>query len=225
MAARDHPLDAAVLVMIADDELVMMSALQHYCFCPRQCALIHIEEVWRENYLTASGRLLHERVDRRGCESRGDVKTLTALRLVSRRLGVTGVADMVELHRIDGMWRAYPVEYKHGRPKANRADEVQLCAQAMALEEMRNEKIAEGALFYGAVRRRTIVQFDDELRQLTVATAKAVRELIGKGETPLAVYSPACDACSLYDVCRPKEFCGQISAKGWTRRQMEEEEP
>ena len=79
--------------MIADDELVMMSALQHYCFCPRQCALIHVEEVWRDNDLTASGRLLHERVDRRGSESRGDVKTLTALRLVSRRLGVTGVAD------------------------------------------------------------------------------------------------------------------------------------
>lgn len=209
--------------MLADDELVMMSALQHYCFCPRRCALIHVEEVWRDNYLTASGRQLHERVDRRGSESRGDVKTLTALRLVSRRLGVTGIADMVELHRIDGIWRAYPVEYKHGRPKGNRADEVQLCAQAMALEEMRNEEIMEGALFYGAVRRRTVVRFDDGLRQLTAAAAKAVRDLIGRGETPPAVYSSVCDACSLYEVCRPKEFNGRISVKDWMQRKMEEE--
>lgn len=207
--------------MIDDDELVMMSALQHYCFCPRQCALIHVEESWRENYLTASGRLLHERVNRRGSESRGEIKTLTALRLVSRRLGVMGVADLVELHRVNGVWRAYPVEYKHGRSKANRADEVQLCAQAMALEEMRGEEIAEGSLFYGAVRRRQTVRFDHELRELTAATAKAVRELMRKGETPPAVYSPACEACSLNEICRPKELCGCVSAKDWLRRQME----
>lgn len=210
--------------MIDDDELVMMSSLQHYCFCPRQCALIHVEESWRENYLTASGRLLHERVDRRGSESRGEIKTLTALRLVSRRLGVMGVADLVELHRVNGVWRAYPVEYKHGRSKANRADEVQLCAQAMALEEMRGEEIAEGSLFYGAVRRRQTVRFDHELRELTAATAKAVRELMRKGETPLAVYSPACEACSLNEICRPKELCGRVSAKDWLRRQMEMED-
>lgn len=206
--------------MVVDDELVMMSALQHYCFCPRQCALIYIDQVWSENYLTASGRLLHEHVDQRTCETRGDVKCLTSLRLVSRRLGVIGVADMVELHRIDGIWRAYPVEYKHGRPMSNRADEVQLCAQAMALEEMRGEEIPEGALFYGTVRRRTLVSFDQELRQLTSATAQAVRELIDKGDVPPAVYTPACDACSLYEVCRPKEFCGRISAKEWTRLQL-----
>ena len=186
--------------MVVDDELVMMSALQHYCFCPRQCALIYIDQVWSENYLTASGRLLHEHVDQRACETRGDVKCLTSLRLVSRRLGVIGVADMVELHRIDGIGRAYPVEYKHGRPMSNRADEVQLCAQAMALEEMRGEEIPEGALFYGTVRRRTLVSFDQELRQLTSATAQAVRELIDKGDVPPAVYTPACDACSLYEV-------------------------
>ncbi|MGN0854944.1 MAG: CRISPR-associated protein Cas4 [Kiritimatiellia bacterium] len=209
--------------MVADDELVMISALQHYCFCPRQCALIHVEEAWRENYLTAAGRLLHERVDRRGSETRGDIKTVAALRLVSRRLGVTGIADMVELHRADGVWRAYPVEYKHGRPKAHRADEVQLCAQAMALEEMRGEEIVEGALFYGAVRRRMVVRFDRELRRLTEATARAVHELIDKGEIPPAVYSPACEACSVYEVCRPREFNGRISAKDWTRRIMEAE--
>ena len=210
--------------MIDDDELVMMSALQHYCFCPRQCALNHIDQVWSVNYLTASGHLLHERVDQRASETRGDVKCLTSLRLVSRRLGVIGIADMVELHRVDGIWRSYPVEYKHGHPKAHRADEVQLCAQAMALEEMRGEEILEGALFYGTVRRRMVVQFDQELRQLTSATAKSAHELISKGEIPPAVYMPTCDACSLYEVCRPKEFNGRISAKAWTRRLMETED-
>ena len=133
---------------------VMLSALQHYLFCPRQCALIHVEGVWSENYLTAAGRQLHERVDRKRAETRKDVHLATALRLVSNRLGLIGVADMVEFHRQEsqlnangicvaarlpgrtGFWRPFPVEYKHGSTKAHRADEVQLCAQALCLEEM-----------------------------------------------------------------------------------------
>ncbi len=201
--------------MMLDDELVMMSALQHYCFCPRQCALIHVEGVWRENYLTASGRQLHERVDRRGSESRPDIKNLTALKLVSRQLGVTGVADMVELHRTESGWRAYPVEYKHGRPKAHRADEVQLCAQAICLEEMRGEHISEGALFYGSTRRRIVVRFDEELRQLTAQIASSVHDLIRSGKTPPPVFSKACEACSLYDDCRPQEMSKGISVRKW----------
>lgn len=206
-----------------DDELVMMSALQHYCFCPRQCALIHVDGVWRDNYLTACGNQLHERVDKRGTETRGDVKCVTSLRLVSRRLGVMGVADMVELHRNDfGEWHAYPVEYKHGKPKAHRADEVQLCAQAMALEEMRSEEILEGSLFYGATRRRMVVKFDDELRRLTAKIATAVHELIRADNIPAAVYTKACEACSLIDECRPKETDGSVSAKSWMSKCMNE---
>lgn len=209
--------------MVADDELVVMSALQHYCFCPRQCALIHIDQVWSENYLTASGRLLHEHVDHRGSESRGDVKKFTSLRLVSHRLGVMGVADMVELHRYDdGSWHAYPVEYKHGRPNSFGADEVQLCAQAMALEEMRGEEIPEGSLFYGTTRHRLVVQFDAALRQRTQEIADRVHELIRCGKTPPAVFKSACRACSMYDYCRPMEKSMGQSAQKWIDTQLNE---
>ena len=141
-------------ILPPDESPVMLSALQHYLFCPRQCALIHIEGAWSENFLTASGRQLHERVDQRGGETRRNVHLATALRLVSSRLGLMGVADMVEFHRQEtqqdesgrtvaarlpgrsGYWRPFPVEYKRGAPKSHRADEVQLCAQASCLEEM-----------------------------------------------------------------------------------------
>lgn len=206
----------------AEEDLLPLSALQHYCFCPRQCALIHVEQLWQENYLTSAGRLLHERVDRRGSETRCDLKQLTALRIVSHRLGVSGIADMVELHRVGGRWAAYPVEYKHGQPKSHRADEIQLCAQAMALEEMRGEEIAEGALFYGAVRRRQTVRFDAPLRQLTAEVATAVHALVRTGVTPPPVYTKACEACSLYDLCRPREIGAKMSAKAWLRAQLQE---
>ena len=209
--------------MLPDDELIMMSALQHYAFCPRQCALIHVEDVWRDNYFTSSGNVLHEKVHSKTAETRRDVKQLTSLRLISRRLGVMGVADMVELHRRADGWHAYPVEYKRGRPMANRADEIQLCAQAMALEEMRHEQIPEGALFYGATRRRMAVNFDDELRDLTMQTAQAVREMIAAGRTPPARYSPACEACSLIDICHPKTMDGGRSARQWLDSRLDRE--
>lgn len=204
-----------------DDELIMMSALQHYCFCPRQCALIYVENLWRENHLTTAGKLLHEHVDHCGTESRPGIKRLTALRLISRRLGVIGVADMVELHLTPQGWLAYPIEYKHGKPKPNRADEVQLCAQAMALEEMRHETIPEGALFYATPRRRTIVSFDDSLRKLTLEIAQAVHALIREARTPPPIYTNRCDACSLYDLCLPKQVNTRLSAQAWIRQQLE----
>ena len=222
-----------------DESPVMLSALQHYLFCPRQCALIHIEGVWSENYLTASGRQLHERVDRKGGETRKGVHFATALRLVSNRLGVTGVADMVEFHRQEspmdsdgtcvavqlpgrtGFWRPFPVEYKRGAPKSHRADEVQLCAQALCLEEMLAVSIASGALFYGETRRRTDVLFDDKLRMLTEECVTKVHAFIRMGETPSPILTKGCKACSLIDQCRPEDVGGRESARQWIRKQLE----
>lgn len=220
------------------DSPVMISALQHYLFCPRQCALIHVESVWTENYLTASGRQLHERVDRKGGETRKDVHLATALRLVSNRLGLTGVADMVEFHRQEspmdangacvaarlpgraGFWRPFPVEYKRGTPKSHRADEVQLCAQALCLEEMLAVSITSGALFYGETRRRTDVVFDAELRSLTEDVALKVQELICAGKTPPPVLTKGCKACSLIDQCCPEQVGGRESARHWIGKQL-----
>ena len=222
-----------------DEPLVMLSALQHYLFCPRQCALIHVEGVWSENYLTASGRQLHERVDRKGSETRKDVHLATALRLVSNRLGLAGVADMVEFHRQDsacdaggrqvatrlqgrtGFWRPFPVEYKRGSPKPHRADEVQLCAQALCLEEMLDVTILAGALFYGEIRRRVDVAFDLELRALTELAASNVHELVRSGETPPPVRTKGCCSCSLCNVCCPGSVGGKVSAHRWIDIQLE----
>ena len=229
-----------MLILPSDESPVMLSALQHYLFCPRQCALIHVEGVWHENFLTAAGRQMHERVDRHGGETRRDVHLATALRLVSNRLGLTGVADMIEFHRQEspfdadgcrvaaelagrgGFWRPIPVEYKRGAPKSHRADEVQLCAQALCLEEMLNVTIPSGVLFYGETRRRTDVRFDAELRALTDDVAAKVHELIRVGETPLPVLTKGCRACSLLEMCRPEDVDGRESARRWIQNRMVE---
>jgi CRISPR-associated exonuclease Cas4 len=208
-------------------ELVPLSALQHYLFCPRQCALIHVEQAWAENAATAEGRVMHERVHAVASEMRRGVRTVTAMPLRSYRLGVSGVADVVELHRTaDGGWRPYPVEHKRGRPKAHRADEVQLCAQAFALEEMFAVDIAEGALFYGEPRRRTPVAFDATLRALTQDVANATRALIAAGRTPRMGYDKKrCDACSLIDICRPHVTGATRSAADWFEAQISDDAP
>ena len=131
----------------AEDGLIPLSALQHFLFCPRQCALIHVEHVWVEDVRTAEGRLLHERVDAGGAERRPGVRIERGVALRSLALGVTGRADVVEYHGRPPL--PYPVEYKRGKPKPHRADEVQLCAQAVCLEEMSGLSVPEGALFYG----------------------------------------------------------------------------
>lgn len=217
--------------MYDEDDLLPLSALQHLVFCERQCALIHVEQVWVESVSTFEGRTLHERVDAGGEEARGAVRTARALPLVSRRLGLTGRADLVELHLLAaaaghapspdaaaepaasapgalpadlaGRWQPYPVEYKRGRPKSNRCDEVQLCAQALCLEEMLATPVPAGALFYATVRRRTEVVFDRELRATTERAAARLHQLFAAGETPPAVREPKCDSCSLLDVCLP----------------------
>jgi len=198
--------------MYTETDYIMLSALQHFQFCPRQCALIHIEQQWAENRYTAEGQVLHERVDSNKSDQVGSVRIVRTLPICSGRLGLSGQADVVEFHA-DGT--AYPVEYKRGKPKANRCDEVQLCAQALCLEEMLNVEIAEGALFYGQKRRRKTVEIDAELRQLTESIAGRIHDLFKGGMTPPAEYSKKCDQCSLLQVCMPKSCDGRHSVRGY----------
>lgn len=209
--------------MVADADLIALSALQHYLFCPRQCALIHVEQAWAENAATAEGRVGHERVHAEASEVRRGIRTVTGMPLRSDRLGVSGIADVVELrHDEAGNWKPYPVEHKRGRPKAHRADEMQLCAQAFALEEMFCVGIPEGALFYGQPRRRTVVAFDGELRALTERVAAEARALITAGRTPRMAYEKKrCDACSLIEICRPLVTGAARSASAWLAEQVE----
>lgn len=187
--------------MNAEADLTPISALQHMLYCPRQCALIHIERQWADNAYTAEGRVLHQRVDAGEGEQRGGVSIERGVPLRSLRLGVFGIADVVEMH---AGGRPYPIEYKRGRPKAHRADEVQLCTQAMCLEEMLETPVPEGALFYGAARRRKTVVFGDELRILTERLAADTRRMLESGETPPAEHdSRKCGACSLRETCQP----------------------
>lgn len=196
-----------------EDRLFPLSALQHYLFCPRQCALIHLEGLWAEDGATAEGRLLHERVDAGTWETRGAVRVARGVQLRSLALGVVGRADVVEFHGNPPV--PYPVEYKRGRPKAHRADEVQLCAQAICLEEMCGTDVPEGALFYGAERRRTRVLFDPALRNLTVRAAADVRAMLVAGRTPAPLLKPMCRRCSLHDECWPERLEKPPSVARW----------
>lgn len=191
-----------------EDDLLPLSGLQHLQFCPRQWALIHIEGVWSENRLTVEGKHLHERVHEMESETRNGVKTVRGLLLRSLRLGLSGQADVVELHPGEGTEVPFPVEYKRGRPKPDRCDEVQLCAQALCLEEMLHTSIPRGALFYGQPRRRHDVDFDESLRKETEALAETMHRLFDAGQTPVAVYESKCDNCSLYNWCLPKTTGG-----------------
>jgi len=199
--------------MYLEDELLPISALQHLVFCPRQCALIHVEQVWTENVFTAEGRGLHEKVHETEAESRPGVRIVRGLRLRSLELGLVGQADVVEFHEdasgaavpgLAGRYRPFPVEYKRGKPKIDVCDEVQLCAQAMCLEEMLGASIPRGALFYGRPRRRTEVEFTETLRQQTRDTAGQLHELFRSRQTPTAAYSKKCESCSLLERCLPK---------------------
>lgn len=194
--------------MYTEDELLPLSGLQHLLFCDRQCALIHIEQVWAENVLTAEGRILHERVHEADRESRGDIRIEYAMPLRSLRLGLIAKADVVEFHRRveqgKEVWRPFPVEYKRGKPKKDNSDKVQVCAQAICLEEMLDLEIPAGALFYGKTRHRQDVVFDNHLRRQTEDTAKRFHELVESGVTPKPVYNRRCDNCSMYDLCLPK---------------------
>lgn len=211
-----------------EDELLPLSALQHLLFCERQCALIHIEQAWEENRYTAEGRIMHERVDTPHGESRGNVRIATGVALRSLRLGLTGKADVVEFHRRAApgghgavFWQPFPVEYKRGRPKKQDWDKVQLCAQALCLEEMLGLEVTEGALFYGKTRRRVNVIFDGALRAKTEETAARLHALIQQRHTPAPVYSKACENCSFLASCLPQSLGRGRSVRQYLKEVIE----
>ncbi len=208
----------------AESELLPLSALQHLLFCPRQCALIHLEQVWAENLFTAEGRVLHEKTHTPGSERKRSVRVEYSLPLRSLRMGLTGKADVVEFHSEVGSAgeNPYPVEYKRGKPKTDDSDLVQLCAQALCLEEMLDVRVLEGALFYGRERRRTRVEFDEALRRKTEQTALELHSLVAAGRTPPPEYSARCKSCSLQDACLPKACSRRKSVSSYLAAALEE---
>lgn len=199
--------------MDSSDEIedgLPLSGLQHLAFCPRQWALIHLEQAWAENRLTAEGRLLHERADLPGQIRRQQLRTVRGLILLSRRLRLTGRADVVEF-RPD----PFPVEYKRGKRKPNDCDLVQLCAQALCLEEMLNLPVPQGAIFYGEPRRRLEVLFTPELRARTEDLAATMHTLYAAKETPPAQPGKHCQNCSLVNQCLPHATASRLIASDW----------
>jgi len=186
------------------DDYLPISGLQHLLFCERQCALIHVEQVWSENHLTVEGKHLHEKVDKPGVQERKGVRVARRLPLRSDRLKLTGFADVVEFHDDGGKETPFPVEYKRGKRKEWRHDEVQLCAQAICLEEMFGVRVPRGALFYGASKRRLDIELDDSLRATTEAAARRFHQLVSEGLTPAPVLLPKCQSCSLRSACMPE---------------------
>ncbi len=218
--------------MFTEDQLLPISALQHLIFCPRQCALIHLEQVWADNQFTAEGNRLHERTHEGPDESRPGVRITRGMAVRSFALGLSGQCDVVEFHpgsarasrAGDGASRSppevLPVEYKRGKPKAHAADEVQLCAQALCLEEMLGVQIERGMLYYGKRRRRTNVAFDAALRELTRDTAQRLHTLIDSRQTPTAQREKKCESCSLLEICLPDALRFKRSITSWFAGQL-----
>jgi CRISPR-associated exonuclease Cas4 len=199
--------------IFTEDQLLPLSALQHWLYCPRQCGLIHLEQAWAENKFTAEGQVLHHKAHEGPDESKAGVRITRSLPVRSFNLGISGQCDIVEFHP-DG--RVVPVEYKRGKPKSHQADELQLCAQAMCLEEMLGVEISSACLFYGENRRRTTVEFDETLRRLVSETATALHTMIASRQTPLAEYEARrCDACSLIELCQPKAMRFKRGVQAW----------
>jgi len=196
-----------------EEDYLLLSGVQHYAFCPRQWALIHIEEQWNENYLTAGGRIMHNKAhDGESVEKRGDLIIFRGLKVHSAVLGISGQCDIVEFHRSEagiflrdynGKWLPYPVEYKRGKTKLDDCDRLQLCAQAVCLEEMLCVKIEDGALFYGEPRRREKVAFTQELRIKLADSVKGMHDLFKRQYTPKAIKRKCCQSCSIKDLCLP----------------------
>lgn len=214
------------LDMFNEDDFIPLSSLQHLLFCERRAALIYIEGIWDDNPFTVEGSHLHERSHTSSTEVRGDIRIARGLPLRSMGLGLSGKADVVEFHRftqgdivlfsdrilpdgirlegVPGLWQPFPVEYKRGKLRHEEGYEVQLCAQAICLEEMLETTIQAGAIFYGKTGRRLEVEFDETLREKTEAASRRMHEILRHARTPEAYYSKKCDKCSLIDVCLPK---------------------
>ena len=190
--------------MYSEDNFIMISSLQHYIFCPRQCALIHIDDVWQENLFTVRGEILHQRVDTDTYETRGDVKTVRGLRIHSYKYGLVGRCDVVEFKQTSKGKEILPVEFKAGQPKDDISDKVQLCAQAFCIEEMLHTKINKAAFFYGKIKRRNVIDIDIQLRSQTEDVISNVRKLITEKKIPIIDYSSKCRNCSLVNICQPK---------------------
>ena len=206
-----------------DEDCILLSALQHYVFCPRQCGLIHLEDAWQENLFTAEGRVMHEKVHDIGFESRGKIRVERNMLLESQKYGLRGKVDVVEFHlQPDGNWLPFPVEYKRGKPKNNNSDKVQLCAQALCLEEITGERVEKGALFYGKTKKRMEVCFDKSLRVETIKTIDELRQMLALGVTPKAVYSSKCKTCSLNELCLPKIVSRAASVNSYLDQAVKE---
>ncbi len=204
-----------------EGEPIPLSALQHAVYCLRQAALIHLERLWAENRFTAEGQVLHAVADKGGSRKARGVRRAMALPLASHRLNIAGVADVVEFHQAkDGTEVPFPLEYKRGKPKLHRADEVQLCAQALCLEEMTGTPVPQGALFYAETKRRVVVHFDDDLRQLTGQTILSLAEVfVARKTPPPTLKRERCRACSLNELCRPDIVAKPV--KLWRERMIE----
>lgn len=200
----------------SEDELLSISALQHLVFCERQWALIHLESAWAANRLTAEGDELHVKTDSGLSGTVGEIVVARSLDLRCLRLGLSGRADVVEFH---GTGRVpFPVEYKHGKSKATDCDRVQLCAQALCLEEMTGQAVPRGALFYATPRRRENVEFTPAMRATTEAAAARMHELWSEGQTPPPVKIPGCKSCSLLDLCQPDALASKSAASRYVQR-------
>ena len=214
-----------------EEAFLLLSGLQHFRFCRRQWALIHIEQQWAENFRTVDGELMHRNAHDAGFqESRGELYVTRSVSVFSPTLGVSGQCDVLEYHRGDagiplrgkeGLWQPYPVEYKRGRPREDTGDALQLCGQAMCLEEMLCCRLPEGALYYGEIRRRVAVPFTDELRGEVRRMLEEMHELYRRGHTPKAKPGKHCNACSLKELCLPRLMKAR-SVAAYLKEAMEE---
>jgi len=214
------------------DDLLPLSGIQHFVFCRRQWALIHVERQWQDNVLTAEGKIMHQRTDDPFfTESRSGVIITRAVPIASYRLGLTGVCDVVEFYQSpegvhlpgrEGQYLAAPVEYKRGKPKRDECDEAQVCAQAMCLEEMLSIEIPAGYLYYGQTRHREQVELTHPLRQLVEKMCKEMHAYFQRGYTPRVKPSKACRSCSLVDVCLPGLYEQVLPASKYIRQQIED---
>lgn len=214
--------------MSSSDSFLPLSGIQHFVFCRRQWALIHIEQLWEENALTAEGKIQHEKThDEFRLESRGNLVISRGIRVLSNRLRLQGVCDTVEFRQEpagvplkgrDGLWQAYPVEYKHGQPgNHSLADSLQLCAQAICLEEMLVGDVLKGALFYHGSRVRKELEFNQDLRVMTQRVAEEMNQLFMKGYTPQVKPRSGCKRCSLKEICLP-DLIESASADAYVRQ-------
>lgn len=195
-----------------DDYFLPISALQHYAYCPRQFALIHVEQAWEENYFTADGRRLHERVDGGQPEQRKGIRYERSVLLRSEKYFITGKMDLLEVHLGD-IPKFFPVEYKRGKPKVEDWDRIQLCAQALCIEEMQNTYVSEGAIWYWETRQREPVEIHEKLRNVTIELIQSAHRVRQLGHTPNPTTNKKrCQGCSLIELCQPEIFRHDKSA-------------